>query len=296
MISAATGAIALLMVALVRDHGLEYLFAATILTGVFQIVAGLLRLGALMRFVSRSVMTGFVNALAILIFMAQLPELIGVPWLVYADGRGRARDHLPASAADHGRAVAAGRHRGADAIVAAASGSTSARRRHGRAARLAAASSCCPTCRSTSRRCGSSCPTRSTHGGGRPARVADDRPDRRRHDRHPLATRTASAWGQGIANIVTGFFGGMARLRDDRPVGDQREAPAAAAGSRPSSPASFLLILVVVLGDVVAQIPMAALVAVMIMVSIGTFNWRSIAASAHASRARPAWSCWRRWW
>lgn len=84
MISAATGAMALLMVTLVKDHGLEYLLAATLLTGVLQIVAGYLKLGDLMRFVSRSVVTGFVNALAILIFMAQLPELTNVTWHVYA--------------------------------------------------------------------------------------------------------------------------------------------------------------------------------------------------------------------
>jgi len=84
MISAATGAMALLMVTLVREHGLQYLFAATILTGLLQIGAGYFRLGSLMRFVSRSVVTGFVNALAILIFMAQLPELTNVTWPVYA--------------------------------------------------------------------------------------------------------------------------------------------------------------------------------------------------------------------
>ena len=84
MISAATGAMALLMVTLVKEHGLEYLFAATVLTGVLQIIAGWIRLGELMRFVSRSVVTGFVNALAILIFMAQLPELTNVGWQVYA--------------------------------------------------------------------------------------------------------------------------------------------------------------------------------------------------------------------
>ncbi len=84
MISAATGAMALLMVTLVKEHGLQYLLAATLLTGVLQIAAGYLRLGALMRFVSRSVVTGFVNALAILIFLAQLPELTHVGWEVYA--------------------------------------------------------------------------------------------------------------------------------------------------------------------------------------------------------------------
>lgn len=84
MISAATGAMALLMVTLVKEHGLQYLLAATLLTGFFQIIAGYLKLGSLMRFVSRSVVTGFVNALAILIFMAQLPELTNVGWQVYA--------------------------------------------------------------------------------------------------------------------------------------------------------------------------------------------------------------------
>ena len=83
MISAATAATAVLMVTLVRDHGLQYLLAATVLAGLLQIIAGALRLGNVMRFVSKSVMTGFVNALAILIFMAQLPELIDVPWLTY---------------------------------------------------------------------------------------------------------------------------------------------------------------------------------------------------------------------
>ncbi|MGV8860727.1 MAG: SulP family inorganic anion transporter [Pseudomonas sp.] len=84
MISAATGAMALLMATLVKDHGLQYLLAASLLCGVLQIIAGLLKLGSLMRFVSRSVVTGFVNALAILIFMAQLPELTHVSWHVYA--------------------------------------------------------------------------------------------------------------------------------------------------------------------------------------------------------------------
>jgi SulP family sulfate permease len=78
MISAATAAMALLMVTLVKEHGLQYLLAATVLTGVLQIIAGYIRLGALMRFISRSVITGFVNALAILIFLAQMPELIHV--------------------------------------------------------------------------------------------------------------------------------------------------------------------------------------------------------------------------
>ncbi len=84
MISAATGAMALLMVTLVKTHGLQYLLATTLLTGVLQMIAGYLNLGSLMRFVSRSVVTGFINALAILIFMAQMPELIHMGWTVYA--------------------------------------------------------------------------------------------------------------------------------------------------------------------------------------------------------------------
>lgn len=84
MISAATGAMALVMVTLVKEHGLQYLLAATILTGVFQIIAGWLKLGSLMRFVARAVVIGFVNALAILIFMAQLPELTNTTWHTYA--------------------------------------------------------------------------------------------------------------------------------------------------------------------------------------------------------------------
>jgi len=84
LISAATGAMALLMVYLVRDYGLQYLFAATILTGILQIIFGVLKLGKQMKFVPRAVMVGFVNALAILIFQAQLPQLAGVSWVVYA--------------------------------------------------------------------------------------------------------------------------------------------------------------------------------------------------------------------
>ena len=84
MISAAAGSIALVVGSLVRDHGLEHLLAATVLGGLIQVICGLCRLGILMRFVSRSVVAGFLNALAILIFAAQLPELIGVGWQVYA--------------------------------------------------------------------------------------------------------------------------------------------------------------------------------------------------------------------
>jgi hypothetical protein len=126
MISAATAATAVLMVTLVRDHGLQYLLAATVLAGVIQIAAGLLRLGFVMRFVSRSVMTGFVNALAILIFMAQLPELIGVPLADLCAGRGGAGDHLPLAADHQGDPLAAGDDHRADRRVTLASAGTCA--------------------------------------------------------------------------------------------------------------------------------------------------------------------------
>ena len=135
------------MVTLVKEHGLQYLLAATVLTGVLQIVAGALRLGSLMRFVSRSVITGFVNALAILIFLAQLPELTDVSWVVYA---------MTAA----GLAIIYGFPYLTKAvpsplvtIVVLTGVSHGAgpghphRRRHGRAARQPAGASCCPTCR-----------------------------------------------------------------------------------------------------------------------------------------------------
>ena len=147
MISAATAATAVLMVTLVKEHGLQYLLAATVLAGVLQIVAGILRLGYVMRFVSRSVMTGFVNALAILIFMAQLPELIGVPWLTYVDGRGGPGDHLRLSPPDQGSALAAGLHRRADRDRAGVRHSTSAPSATWASCPRRCRSSCCRTCR-----------------------------------------------------------------------------------------------------------------------------------------------------
>ncbi|MCY8521646.1 SulP family inorganic anion transporter, partial [Bacillus atrophaeus] len=84
MISAATGSMALVMVSLVADYGLQYLFAATILTGIIQVILGISKIAKLMKFIPRSVMIGFVNALAILIFSAQLPQFAGASWMMYA--------------------------------------------------------------------------------------------------------------------------------------------------------------------------------------------------------------------
>ena len=84
--SAATGAMALLMVGLVKNYGLDYLFAATVLTGVLQIVFGWARLARYLKFIPRPVMVGFVNALAILIFSAQLPQFVGAGWAGWLAG------------------------------------------------------------------------------------------------------------------------------------------------------------------------------------------------------------------
>lgn len=138
MISAATEAMALVMVTLVKDHGLQYLLAATVLTGVLQMLAGWLKLGELMRFVSRSVITGFVNALAILIFMAHLPELTNVNWHVYAmvaAGLGIIYLFPYLTKAVPCRAVAAGDHCGAHCRVDGAGAGHPHRGRHGPTAR-----------------------------------------------------------------------------------------------------------------------------------------------------------------
>ncbi len=160
MISAATGAMALVMVTLVKEHGLQYLLAATILAGVLQLVAGALRLGVLMRFVSRSVMTGFVNALAILIFMAQLPELIGVTWMTYAMvAAGLAIIYLFPRITTRG-AFAAGGDRGAHDAGHHLRARCANGGRHGRTARRPARLPAARRAASPSRRCASSCPMR----------------------------------------------------------------------------------------------------------------------------------------
>ena len=146
MISAATGAMALLMVTLVRDHGLEYLFAASLLCGVFQIIVGLLKLGRYIKFVSRSVMTGFVNSLAILIFLAQMPELIGANWQTFAMVGGGSGDHLRPAADHQGRALALGRHRCAQRFWRSAWAGRPHRGRHGRDALDPARCSTCRPC------------------------------------------------------------------------------------------------------------------------------------------------------
>ena len=276
MISAATGAMALVMVTLVRDHGLQYLLAATVLTGCLQIVAGYLKLGELMRFVSRSVVTGFVNALAILIFMAQLPELTNVTWHVYAlTGAGLGIIYLFPRLPAIGKAIPS-------PLVC-----------------IVSLTALCMLLGIDVRTVGDM--------GDLPdtlpvflipeiplnlatlltilpysvalavvglleslmtATIVDDLTD-------TTSDRNRECRGQGIANVVTGFFGGMAGCAM---IGQSIINVKSGGRCRLSTltAGTVLIVMVVFLDSWLQRIPMAALVAVMIMVSIGTFSWVSV--------------------
>jgi SulP family sulfate permease len=275
MISAATGAVALVIAPLNRDHGFGYLVAAVILAGVFQIVLGALGVARLMRFVPRSVMVGFVNSLAILIFMAQLPEMTDEPWPVYpllAAGLAlmvffpKVTTLVPAPLVSiviltvitlaAGIAVPTVGDRGElpsslpvpglpdvpftlDTLTTIAP--------YALAMALVGLMESLMT-----------------------AKLVDDITDTH-------SSKTRESVGQGIANIVTGFFGGMGgcamigqTMINVRVSGARTRLSTFLAGA-------FLMVLCVVFGPVVSDIPMAALVAVMIMVSVATFDWHSIA-------------------
>jgi SulP family sulfate permease len=274
MISAATGAIALVVAPVVRDHGLDYLIATVILGGIIQIALGVVGVAKLMRFIPRSVMVGFVNALAILIFLSQVTHLIDVPWVVYP-------------------------------LVAAGIVIMVLLPRWTRAVPAPLVAIVLLT--ATVVLAGISVPTVGDEGAlpeSLPgllfpdvplnletlqiiapyalamalvgileslltAKLVDDVTDTH-------SNKTREAWGQGAANIVTGFFGGMGGCAM---IGQTMiNVKASGARTRLSTLLAgvFLLVLVVGLGDVVAIMPMAALVAVMIMVSVGTFDWHSV--------------------
>ncbi|MCQ8878738.1 SulP family inorganic anion transporter [Pseudoalteromonas shioyasakiensis] len=276
MISAATGAMALLMVTLVKDHGLEYLLAATLLTGVIQILAGVVKLGSLMRFVSRSVVTGFVNALAILIFMAQLPELTNVTWHVYAmTAAGLGIIYLFPYLPVIGKSIPS-------PLV------------------------CIVTLTVFAIFMGMDIRTVGDMGdlpdtlpvflwpdvplnletlliilpysiglavvglleSMMTATIVDDLTD-------TSSDKNQECKGQGIANIGAGLMGGMAGCAM---IGQSIINVKSGGRGRLScfTAGVFLLLMVVFLDQWLKQIPMAALVAVMIMVSIGTFSWSSI--------------------
>jgi SulP family sulfate permease len=273
MISAATGAMALVMVVLVKEHGLQYLLAATLLTGVLQIVAGAMKLGSLMRFVSRSVITGFVNALAILIFMAQLPELIGVSWMVYAFcAAGLAiiygLPYLTKAIPSPLVAIVV--------LTAAAILLKVDIRTVGDMGELPDSLPVFlfPDIPLTLETLWIILPVSATLTAVGllesllTAQIVDDLTD-------TPSNKNRECAGQGVANIASGLMGGMAGCAM---IGQSViNVKSGGRGRLSALVAGVALIVMVVFGGPwVAQIPMAALVAVMIMVSIGTFSWSSI--------------------
>ncbi|WP_102797776.1 SulP family inorganic anion transporter [Bowmanella denitrificans] len=276
MISAATGAMALVMVTLVKEHGLQYLLAATLLTGVLQILAGYLKLGSLMSFVSRSVVTGFVNALAILIFMAQLPELTNVTWHVYAmTAAGLGIIYLFPHVPRIGKVIPS-------PLVCILS-MTAVYLLLGLDIRTVGDMGELPDTLpvflwpevplnfdtlaiifpySAALAVVGLLESLMT------ATIVDDLTDTQ-------SDKNRECKGQGFANIGAGLLGGMAGCAM---IGQSVINVKSGGRGRLSTLVAgvFLLIMVVFLSDWIRQIPMAALVAVMIMVSIGTFSWDSV--------------------
>ncbi len=276
MISAATGAMALLMVNLVKEHGLDYLFAASLLAGVIQIIAGYLKLGNLMSFVSRSVVTGFVNALAILIFMAQLPELIGVPWAVYAmTAAGLAIIYLFPYVPKFGQLLPSPLL--CIVLLTAVAVALGLEIRNvGDMGELPATLPVfllpdVPLNLNTLMIILPYSVSLAAVGlleSMMTATIVDDLTD-------TTSDRNRECKGQGIANIGSALFGGMAGCAM---IGQSMINVKSGGRGRLSTLTAgvVLIIMVVFLGPWISLIPMAALVAVMIMVSIGTFSWSSV--------------------
>jgi len=274
MISAATAATAVLMVTLVKEHGLQYLLVATVLAGVLQVAAGLLRLGDLMRFVSRSVITGFVNALAILIFMAQLPELIGVPFTTYVMAAcGLAIIYL------FPRLTKAVPSPLVCIVVLTAVSLVLGMEELRTVGDMGELPSTLPVFLLPDAPLNldtllivlpysAAVAVVGLLESLMTASIVDELTD-------TGSDKNRECVGQGVANIATGFLGGMAGCAM---IGQSVINVKSGGRGRLSSFAAgaFLLFLIVVLGDWVSIIPMAALVAIMIMVSIGTFSWSSI--------------------
>lgn len=274
MISAATAATAVVMVDLVRDHGVQYLFAATILMGVFQILAGLARLGRLMRFVSRSVMTGFVNALAILIFLAQLPELTGVTPATYAlialglaiiYGFPRITRAVPSPLVAIAVLTALTAFLGLDVRTVAHLGELPK-------ALPSFALPDVPLTLETLRIILPYAVTLAAVGlleSLLTAQIVDDMTD-------TGSSKNRECMGQGLANMSSAVFGGMGGCAM---IGQSVINVSSGARGRLSTlvAGGFLLVLLVLLQDLLAIVPVAALTAVMIMVSLNTFSWRSLA-------------------
>ncbi len=276
MISAATGAMALLMVTLVKSHGLDYLLAASVLCGVLQIGAGYLKLGLLMRFVSRSVVTGFVNALAILIFMAQLPELTNVTWHVYAmTAAGLAIIYLFPYVPTLGMLIpsplvcilvltGAALYLGLDIRTVGDMGQLPD----------TLPVFLWPKVPLTLETLAIIFPYSAALAvvglleSLMTATIVDELTD-------TSSDKNRECKGQGVANIAAGLLGGMAGCAM---IGQSVINVKSGGRTRLSCLIAgvVLLLLVVFMSNWVSKIPMAALVAVMVMVSIGTFSWDSL--------------------
>jgi SulP family sulfate permease len=273
MISAATAAVAVVVTPLVRDHGVAYLFAATVLMGLLQIVAGLIRLDLLMQFVSRSVITGFVNALAILIFMAQLPQFTGVGWHTYAMvAAGLAIIYLfPRLTRAVPSPLVAILVLAGLSIWLALPVRTVADMGHLPEGLPSFALPNVPLTLETLQIILPYSLTMAAVGlleSMLTAQIVDDMTDSE-------GDRRRECMGQGGANIVAALFGGMGGCAM---IGQTVINVSSGGRSRLSTftAGAFLLFLLAVLGPWVGRIPMPALVAVMVMVSIGTFSWNSI--------------------
>ncbi|UYY77204.1 SulP family inorganic anion transporter [Sphingomonas sp. R1] len=273
MISAATAAVAVVVVPLVREHGVEYLFAATILMGLIQIVAGMLRLHLVMQFVSRSVITGFVNALAILIFLAQLPQLTGVGWETYAMvAAGLAIIYgLPRITKAVPSPLIAILVLSAISIFLGLPVNTVGDMGKLPQGLPSLALPQLPLTLETLRIIAPYSLTMAAVGlleSLLTAQIVDDMTDTDSNKRQECA-------GQGGSNIVAALFGGMGGCAM---IGQSVINVTSGGRGRLSTfvAGAFLLFLLAVLGPYVGRVPMPALVAVMIMVSIGTFSWNSL--------------------
>ncbi|ASJ57476.1 sodium-independent anion transporter [Brevibacillus formosus] len=273
MISAATGAMALLMITLVKEHGIEYLFAATVLTGILQVILGACKIGRLMTFVPHTVVIGFVNALAILIFMAQLPHFIGASWVMYVMLAGtlaiiyllpRLTKAVPSALVAIIVMTVISIWAGLDVRTVGDMGEIT------RQLPIFHIPSVPLNWETLMIILPYSFPLALVGilESLMTAAILDEMTDTR-------SNKNTEVKGQGIANIITGFFGGMAGCAM---IGQSVINVKSGGRGRLSTLVAgiFLLFLILVLGDVVKQIPMAALVGVMVMVSIGTFNWQSI--------------------
>lgn len=273
MISAATGAMALVMVSLVKDHGIEFMFAATVLTGVIQFILGKFKLGSLISFVPHSVVLGFVNSLAVLIFMAQVPHFAGESWVMYAlvigtliivYGLPTITKAIPSPLVAIVLMTIVSIGLGLNVRTVGDMGTITKALPVFHIANV-------PLTFETLQIIFPYAVTLSIVGlleSLLTATIVDEMTDSK-------GDMNREVTGQGLANIVAGFFGGMAGCAM---IGQSVINIKSGGRKRLSTLISglFLLFLIIVLGDVVAMVPMAALVGVMIMVAISTFEWHSI--------------------